>query len=77
VRAITRLGANLGISTTAEGVETAEQLALVHREGCTEVQGYFISRPKPAAEVAALLRRLDTTLPAITGSPRASPQRVA
>lgn len=77
VRAITRLGASLGISTTAEGVETAEQLALVHREGCTEVQGYFISRPKPAAEIAALLHRLDTTLPAITGSPRASPQRVA
>jgi EAL domain-containing protein (putative c-di-GMP-specific phosphodiesterase class I) len=77
VRTITRLGANLGISTTAEGVETAEQLALVQEEGCTEVQGYFISRPRPAAEIAALRHRLDTTLPAITGSPRASPKRVA
>jgi diguanylate cyclase (GGDEF)-like protein len=77
VRAITGLGENLGISTTAEGVETAEQLVQIRREGCTEVQGYFISPPRPAAEVPALLRRLDTTLPAIAGSRRASPQRVA
>jgi diguanylate cyclase (GGDEF)-like protein len=77
VRAISGLGANLGILTTAEGVETAEQLAQVRREGCIEVQGYFISPPRPAAEVAALLLRLDTTLPAIAGSRRASPQRVA
>jgi diguanylate cyclase (GGDEF)-like protein len=77
VRTITRLGDNLGISTTAEGVETAEQLTLVQEEGCTEVQGYFISRPRPAAEIAALRHQLDTTLPAITGRPRASPKRVA
>jgi diguanylate cyclase (GGDEF)-like protein len=77
VRAITGLGANLGISTAAEGVETAEQLAQVRREGCTEVQGYFISPPRPAAEVAALLRRLDTSLPGIAGNRRAAPQLVA
>ena len=52
VRAIVGLGANLGISTTAEGVETAQQFAQIRQKGCTEVQGYFISPPRPAPEVA-------------------------
>jgi diguanylate cyclase (GGDEF)-like protein len=77
VRAITGLGKNLGISTTAEGVETAAQLAQIRREGCTEAQGFFISPPRPAAEIAALLRRLDATLPAIASGRRAAPQLVA
>ena len=45
VKAVTSLGAGLNIITTAEGVETAEQLAQLRLEGCTEVQGYLISRP--------------------------------
>ena len=77
VRAIVGLGENLGISTTAEGVETAQQFAQIRQKGCTEVQGYFISPPRPANEVVELLRRLDTTLPAIAGSPGVSPQLVA
>jgi diguanylate cyclase (GGDEF)-like protein len=77
VRAIVGLGDNLGISTTAEGVETAQQFAQIRQKGCTEVQGYFISPPRPANEVAELLRRLDTTLPAIARSPDVSPQLVA
>ena len=77
VRAITGLGRNLGISTTAEGVETAEQLAQIRQEGCTEAQGYFISPPRPAAEIAGLLRRLDATMPAIAGRRRALSQLVA
>jgi EAL domain-containing protein (putative c-di-GMP-specific phosphodiesterase class I) len=77
VRAITGLGENLGISTTAEGVETAEQLVQLREHGCTEVQGYFLSPPRPAAEVEALRQRLEMTLPAIAGSPRASPQWIA
>jgi EAL domain-containing protein (putative c-di-GMP-specific phosphodiesterase class I) len=77
VRAIVGLGENLGISTTAEGVETAQQFAQVRQHGCTEVQGYFISPPRPAREVAELLKRLDTTLPAIANSRSASPQLVA
>jgi diguanylate cyclase (GGDEF)-like protein len=76
VRAIVGLGDNLGISTTAEGVETAQQFAQVRQNGCTEVQGYFISPPRKADEVAELLLRLDRTLPAIANSPRASPQLV-
>jgi diguanylate cyclase (GGDEF)-like protein len=59
VRAITGLGENLGISTTAEGVETAEQLAVIRQAGCTEVQGYFIGKPRPPREIPSLLRRLD------------------
>jgi predicted signal transduction protein with EAL and GGDEF domain len=55
VRAVTGLGRSLGISTTAEGVETSEQLALLRTEGCTEVQGYFFSPPRPAEEVEAML----------------------
>jgi EAL domain-containing protein (putative c-di-GMP-specific phosphodiesterase class I) len=55
VRAVTGLGKSLGISTTAEGVETNEQLALLRSEGCTEVQGYLFSGPRPAAEVKNML----------------------
>ncbi len=55
VRAVTGLGSSLGIATTAEGVESHEQLKLLRREGCTEVQGYLFSPPRPAAEVEELL----------------------
>ena len=57
VRAVAGLGKSLGISTTAEGVETNEQLALLRLEGCTEVQGYLFSPPRPAAEIEELLSR--------------------
>jgi diguanylate cyclase (GGDEF)-like protein len=59
VRAVARLGYSLGMATTAEGVETGEQLAQLRAEGCTEVQGYFFSQPRPASEVPELLQRLD------------------
>jgi diguanylate cyclase (GGDEF)-like protein/PAS domain S-box-containing protein len=55
VRAVAGLGASLGITTTAEGIETPEQLDQVRAQGCTEVQGYLFSRPRPASEVPALL----------------------
>ena len=58
VRAVAALGASLGMTTTAEGVETAEQAALVRSEGYTDMQGYLISRPVPGAEVAGLIARL-------------------
>jgi diguanylate cyclase (GGDEF)-like protein len=57
VRAVTGLGVSLGIQTTAEGVETPEQLAHIRAEGCTQVQGYLTGRPLPAAEAAALLAK--------------------
>ena len=55
VRAVTGLGKSLGMVTTAEGVENAEQLALLRREGCTQAQGYLFSKPRPADEVERLL----------------------
>ncbi|HVX56794.1 MAG TPA: EAL domain-containing protein, partial [Candidatus Saccharimonadales bacterium] len=55
IRAIVGLGNSLGISTTAEGVETAQQFGRVCEDGCTEVQGDFISPPFPVAQVAAFL----------------------
>jgi diguanylate cyclase (GGDEF)-like protein/PAS domain S-box-containing protein len=57
VRAISGLGRSLGITTTAEGVETAEQLERLRIEGCTEVQGFLFSAARPAAELSAMLVR--------------------
>ncbi len=57
VRAITSLAKSLGIRATAEGVETREQLELVRSEGCTQVQGYLFSTPRPAAEVENMLSK--------------------
>jgi diguanylate cyclase (GGDEF)-like protein len=58
VRAVTGLGKSLGIKTTAEGVETLEQLNKLRDNGCTEVQGYFFSQPRPANEVPLMIARL-------------------
>ncbi|WP_163616797.1 EAL domain-containing protein, partial [Klebsiella pneumoniae] len=55
VRAMADLGASLRIETTAEGVETPEQLAIVRACGCTEIQGYLISAPRPAADALDLI----------------------
>jgi diguanylate cyclase (GGDEF)-like protein len=55
VRAVTSLGESLHMTTTAEGVETADQLARLRAEGCTEVQGYLFSPAVPASETARLL----------------------
>ena len=57
VRAMTQMGLSLGMSTTAEGVETAAQRDIVRAEGCTEVQGYLYSLPKPAHEIAKMIAR--------------------
>ena len=54
VRAVAGLGRDLGMSTTAEGVETAEQLAMVQAEGYDEAQGYFFSAPRPVSELSEL-----------------------
>jgi EAL domain-containing protein (putative c-di-GMP-specific phosphodiesterase class I) len=55
IRAVAALGHSFGMTTTAEGVETQEQLNQMRAEGCTEVQGYFYSKPMPASEIAQLL----------------------
>jgi len=55
VRAISGLGRSLRITTTAEGVETEDQLDWLRAEGCNEVQGFLFSAARPAAEIAKLL----------------------
>jgi diguanylate cyclase (GGDEF)-like protein/PAS domain S-box-containing protein len=54
VQAVVRLATALNVSTTAEGVETQEQLELVRTAGCTEYQGYLFSAPKPLREIVRL-----------------------
>ncbi|MBR0835790.1 EAL domain-containing protein [Bradyrhizobium manausense] len=51
VRAVAALAHGMGMTTTAEGVETDEQRDRITAEGCTEMQGYLFSPPLPAAEI--------------------------
>lgn len=45
------LGRAFGMSVLAEGIETSDQLALLHQAGCDEVQGFLFGRPQPLAEI--------------------------
>jgi predicted signal transduction protein with EAL and GGDEF domain len=54
LRAVANLGHDLGMTTTAEGVETEEQVNKVRAEGCTEMQGYFFSPPRPMRDIEKL-----------------------
>ncbi|MBR0776283.1 GAF domain-containing protein [Bradyrhizobium diazoefficiens] len=60
-QAIISMGKALGMTVVAEGVENAEQEAFLRTHGCDEMQGFLISRPLPAPQMAELLRPL--TLP--------------
>jgi diguanylate cyclase (GGDEF)-like protein/PAS domain S-box-containing protein len=60
VQAVIRLATAVGMQTVAEGVETREQLASLRALGCTQVQGYLLSRPGSLEEVERLLRPLPT-----------------
>jgi diguanylate cyclase (GGDEF)-like protein len=51
VRAVAAMAKGLGMKTTAEGVETAEQVEIVRTEGCTEMQGFFFSKPLTSTEL--------------------------
>ena len=55
IRAVIDLGRSMGMCTTVEGVETAEQMAAIRRQGPCEVQGFLLSKPRPAEEIEALL----------------------
>jgi diguanylate cyclase (GGDEF)-like protein/PAS domain S-box-containing protein len=51
IRAVSLLCGSLGVSATAEGVETERQAEILRAEGCPELQGFLISRPCPASDV--------------------------
>jgi diguanylate cyclase (GGDEF)-like protein len=61
VRAILGLAKGFGLTTTAEGIEDAVQLAYLKANGCTEGQGYLFSKAVPAADVPALLNCMPYT----------------
>jgi diguanylate cyclase (GGDEF)-like protein len=63
VRAVAGLSNELGMATTAEGVETTDQLDAITLAGCTEVQGYLFSPAVPEGAVPDLLRRIAEMLP--------------
>ncbi|ESX84025.1 bifunctional diguanylate cyclase/phosphodiesterase [Mesorhizobium sp. LSHC412B00] len=56
VRTIIGLGAELGITVTAEGVETEAQLDILRKASCVEAQGFLIGMPSKAADMARLLK---------------------
>jgi diguanylate cyclase (GGDEF)-like protein len=56
IRSIVSLGKGLGVTITAEGVETEAELSCLRAEGCHEGQGFLFSRARPHAEIVALLR---------------------
>ena len=68
IQATIQLSEKLGLETTAEGVETVEQLDILASEGCTQAQGYHISRPVPAAHVEELLDRYAPAAAAFAGA---------
>jgi diguanylate cyclase (GGDEF)-like protein len=57
VQAVVNIAAARHMTTTAEGVETEQQRELLRSLGCSEMQGYLFSPPRPAAEIETLLHR--------------------
>jgi EAL domain-containing protein (putative c-di-GMP-specific phosphodiesterase class I) len=55
VQAVVNIATERRMTTTAEGVETEQQRELLRALGCSEMQGYLFSPPKPAADVRQLL----------------------
>jgi diguanylate cyclase (GGDEF)-like protein len=65
IRAVVGLGNSLGMVTTGEGVETQEEVDYLKREGCTEAQGYFFGKARPAKDAATLLGKQAVKIKAI------------
>lgn len=59
VRTIVSLARSIGMSTTAEGIETQDQFNLLREEGCDQLQGYLFSKPVPAREAVELIGTLN------------------
>jgi EAL domain-containing protein (putative c-di-GMP-specific phosphodiesterase class I) len=63
IDAVIDMARKLGLKTVAEGVETAEQAALLREQGCDYAQGYFFSKPVSARQCRSLLRELARVRP--------------
>jgi len=59
IHAVLALSKSLCMKTTAEGVETIEQLDMLREENCMEIQGYLLSQPRPAPEIPGLITTLN------------------
>jgi diguanylate cyclase (GGDEF)-like protein/PAS domain S-box-containing protein len=59
VSSVIDLCASLDMRTTAEGVENAAQFEALARIGCTEAQGYYFSRPRPAEDIPAMIEHIE------------------
>lgn len=68
-QAIVSMAHALGMSVVAEGVETVEQLRILQELGCNEVQGYYLARPMPAADIPAVLNQGYLFDPALQAAP--------
>jgi diguanylate cyclase (GGDEF)-like protein/PAS domain S-box-containing protein len=62
IRAVVAMADSLEMSTTAEGVETEEELAIVRSLGCRKIQGYYFGRPMTADEALKLFRKTNSRL---------------
>ncbi|MBI5320114.1 EAL domain-containing protein [Bradyrhizobium sp.] len=72
IRSIVSLGKGLGVTITAEGVETEAELSCLRAEGCHEGQGFLFSRARPHAEIVALLKAQRGLIAAGGGEDRAA-----
>jgi EAL domain-containing protein (putative c-di-GMP-specific phosphodiesterase class I) len=61
-RAVVRFAVSLGRTTTAEGVETKEQLDMLRAEGCVEFQGYYLGGATHGRDVARMLPEMQATV---------------
>ncbi|MGO4872948.1 MAG: putative bifunctional diguanylate cyclase/phosphodiesterase [Roseiarcus sp.] len=59
ISAISGLAKSLGIATTAEGVETQQQLDFLRAQGCTQAQGFLFSPARPRAELSELVGKIN------------------
>lgn len=62
IRAVVAMADSLGMSTTAEGVETEIELDMIRRFGCKKIQGFFFGRPMRAADARRLFRHVPRTV---------------
>jgi diguanylate cyclase (GGDEF)-like protein/PAS domain S-box-containing protein len=76
IRAMVGLASDLQMQTTAEGVETPEELQLVRDLGCSLVQGYIFGKPMPSDEAMALAKKGDAKLPVAKYPPREPRMRI-